>query len=129
MDNQAFKTLKAKWYAKLKRSGFDDLEIEETGLLRGGPPIRNAIPRRDGRDGGPWESKAEYYRLAEHFLNEHEFDSKLEKIIWEYHSNGMSVRDIALTLNKVRKKKTTRNPVWEIVAELRTKMYALYGVK
>lgn len=126
MDNQAFKALKAKWDAKLKKSGFDDIEVEGTDLLRGGNPIRTDNGKRNG---GPWELKAEYYRLAHHFLNEKEFANRIDEIIWEYHSEGMSVRDIVLTLNKVRRKKVNRMLIWRIVERLRDEMKALYGVR
>ena len=40
----------------------------------------------------------EYYQIARELLITHDFDSSLEKIVWEYHSEGMSVRAIELKL-------------------------------
>lgn len=123
----SFKDLQAKWYKKLADKGFDDIEynlrpdyksLTKTGLR---PEDTIAVIR---------ESKEEYYRMAYHFLNEHEFDSRLEQIIWEYHAEGISVRDIAELLKKARvRKKLKKTQVWAIVSKLEAKMKLRYMVK
>ena len=126
MDKKQFNKLQAKWDAKLKKSGFTDLEPLRGGRLTNTTTSNGILDkRRDDR----WEADAEYYRLATHFLNDHEFKNRFEEIVWEYHSNGISVRNIAKTLNKVRWKKTDYQTVWEIVKELRQLMFKKYGVK
>lgn len=124
MDNQDFKKLKAEWDAKLKASGFDDIEYGNGDLLK-----HSSSNRTSHHDGGPWEPKAEYYRLAHYFLNEFKFKTRLEEIVWTYHSEGISVRNIVITLNKVRRKKVVRMTVWRIIERLRTQMKKLYGVR
>lgn len=118
------KKLKAEWYAKLKAEGFNDIEYEGGDLLKGGSS------RIDVSDhaGGPWEHKAEYYRLAYHFLHEYDFKTELDKTIWTYHAEGISVRNISWTLQKVGIKKMSRHPVWQVVNRLQTEMKKKYGV-
>lgn len=123
MDKSDFKKLKAKWDNKLAKSGFEELETK-SGDLRNTTKSGGVIDKRRVT----WEQQQEYYYLATHFLNDHEFKNKNEEIIWEYHSNGMSIRNIVETLNKVRKKKTDRQTVWEIVKALSNEMKTLYKV-
>jgi hypothetical protein len=117
-----FKELQEKWYKKLEKSGFKDIEQDEY-YFADGHGVSTIDKRRV-----TWEIQQEYYRLATHFLNDHKFKNRFEQIVWEYHSNGMSVRDIADTLNKVRRKKTDYNTVWEIIRDLRILMKTMYGV-
>lgn len=49
-------------------------------------------------EGATREGQIEYYRFAGHFLNDHRFASKLEKLIWELHANGLSMRNIVKKL-------------------------------
>lgn len=104
---QELRELKKIWYAKLKEDyvdkdgttvkGFVDIE-SKTGI------IANYFTDRRDRNGLSdiyRFAKAEYYRLAERFLNEYEFENQLDKIMWEYHVNAISYRDIAITLDKL----------------------------
>lgn len=126
MDKDKFKKLQDKWYGKLKKgkNGFEELETK-SGALRNTTHSGGVIDKR--RVG--WELQAEYYRLATHFLNDHTFKSPLEQAIWQYHSDGISVRNIVKTLNKVRRKKTDRQTVWELLKDLQLEMKKLYKVK
>ncbi len=120
---QDLKKLTAEWYKKLKDSGFKDVEV---GF---GPYTSKPLVVKVGhRDGGPWEPKAEYYRLALHFLNEWSFKNRLEETIWAYHTEGLSVRNIVITLNKVRRKQIVRMTVWRTIERLRAEMKNLYKV-
>lgn len=117
--------LKAKWY---KKAGFDDPEsphfdIEQDEIYFKGRGT-SVIDYRQAA----WESTSEYYYLATMFLQEHKFKSNLERIIWEYHSNGLSVVDIAETLTKVRRRKLGRMTVWRALKKLELIMKKQYGV-
>lgn len=124
MDKPKFKKLQEKWYSKLAKAGFEDVETK-AGSLRNTSKSGGVIDKRRVT----WESQAEYYYLAGTFLNEHTFKDEFERIIWEYHSLGLSIRNIVMTLNKVRRKKTDRQTVWEIVKPLREEMLRRYKVK
>jgi len=119
---QDFKELKAKWYKKLKKSGFEDIEYE-SGELKFSSTISNK--RRQER-AAIWQDRADYYTLAGWFLNDYKFTVELEKIIWEYHSNGMSAREITETLRKAKIKKTNRTTVWATIKSLQQLMKQKY---
>jgi hypothetical protein len=99
-NSREFKALKAKWYGKLHKSGFDDIEHDEEHLKRNASePFTSKTRGRRYRDKQVYfESREEYYRLAGRFLNEHKFSDKKEELIWSLHSEGMSIREIAKTL-------------------------------
>jgi hypothetical protein len=115
-----FQELQTKWYEKLEKSGFKDIEKKHVGEMNWPSDFV-----RESRMIG-WQAKQEYYRMAEHFLTEHKFKNRLERIIWEYHANGISVRNIVVTLQKVKVKGLDRNVVWKIVNKLETIMKKKY---
>lgn len=114
-------TLKEQWAEKLKKSGFEDIEQDEFYFKTGSKGVID--PRRV-----TWESQAEYYQLSRYFLNDYTFQSERELIVWEYHTNGISIRDIAETLKKVGVKKFGRKPVREMIKRLENIMKKMYGV-
>ena len=108
MDNQAkpkfyktktFQNLNDKWYKKLKKDGFKDIESgvpSEIGELRLLDWSRSKFTKSV-----EWnQSKQEYYRLAGQFLYHHIFQTEEERKIWELHQDGVSVRNIVKTLKK-----------------------------
>lgn len=110
------------WYSKLKKTGFKDIEQDEYHLKFWD------TGRLNRKDPNMINSTQSYYTMAEHFLNDHTFDNNSDRIIWEYHANGISARNITKTLNKVRKVKTNRTTVLQILKKLRDKMKLLYNV-
>lgn len=120
-----FASLQKEWYGKLKNSGFEDIETTD-GRLKEYSSTLLANPHKVLTQNGGWQAKEEYYRMAGHFLLEHKFETKLKKVMWEYHSNGISVEDIAKTLNKTGVVKTNRTSVWQIIKDLRTIMFGRY---
>lgn len=120
----SFEKLQAKWYAKIKKAGFDDIERDENDLKIGSS--RFYIRHRYVNE--LWEAKQEYYRLAEHFLNEHEFESELEKVIWEYHTNALSADNIAQTLQKAKVSKLKKSAIKNIIKRLADAMKRKYGI-
>ncbi len=117
-----YQAQKKYWYAKLKQSGFDDIELSDTTLKLGSEQFRRA------RSMQGWQAKAAYYQMASNFLNDHRFANRLERIIWQYHSEGISVRDISITLNKAKThRKMSKDIVWAIVNRLTKIMKKLYN--
>ena len=94
---KAFKDLNAKWYAKLKKDGFEDAESDEDHLIDWSRTLFSKRPEYD-------QSKEEYYRLAGQFLHDHTFQTETERKIWELHQDGVSIRKIVKLLKKKRLK-------------------------
>lgn len=108
------------WYKKLKDSGFKDIEYAGGGIKASYSRAygdKNTVVR---------EAREEYYYMAYHFLHSHAFKSELEKVIWEYHTNGLSVREIAKVLTKAKIKKMGKDSVWYVVRRLDSVMRRLY---
>lgn len=123
---KTYQELKEVWYKKLKDSGFIDAEINDYGDLA--YPSSRFTKTLIGRLG--FYAREEYYNMANKFLNTHKFNSPLEKIIWEYWSNGLSVRNIAVTLQKTKvvNNRFDRNRVWNILKPLIHEMKKIYLV-
>ena len=113
-----FKRLQEKWYKKIEKAGFVDIE-------KGFGSYELVSAPNYQRDPIYLQSKMDYYRMATNFLHDYEFESKLEQTIWEYHAEGISIRDIVNTLKKVRIK-TYRHKVWTIINHLETEMKKMY---
>ncbi len=65
--------------------------------------------------------------MAGQFLNNYNFRSKLEKVIWEYHCNGISYRNIAKLLRKVKTSMTpNKDNINAIINKLEIEMKKLY---
>jgi hypothetical protein len=117
-----FNKTQKEWYKKLKESGFHDIEYKDGS-------VEQAVPnylRRRKDVAFQIESVQAYYRLAEHFLNEHKFKDNIEKAIWEYHANGLSIRETCAALKTARVKKCSRSKIGSIVQHLVKTMKARY---
>ncbi len=119
-NTKKFRSLKTKWYKKLLKSGFNDIETSNEYLKI---PSKEVL--RESRISSK-QSKEDYYYLADQFLNEYNFKSDLEKTIWEYHCNGLGSPAISDTLRKARITKMDRSTIGTIIVELREKMKAKY---
>ncbi len=124
------KTLQRDWYKKLEtdsktnpEEGFVD--IERHGRYEGMLKIYSSEFYSKDYDKVVRDSKQEYYQLALNFLESYKFESNREKIIWEYHSNGISMRDISKLLKKIRVK-MNRNDVCTLINRLKFSMYQMY---
>lgn len=116
-----YEKLRNIWYKKLKDDGFNDIEHRDDSLKRW---TEDLVSYYDNID--LWRAKETYYQLSDKFLSEHEFKNNLEKTIWEYHANGISVREIAETLKKLKVIKINYWSVWYIVNKLETIMKERY---
>lgn len=97
-----FAALTKEWDKKLKKSGFEDIE-QPNGQLKTWSsqfyrPTKTHRGTVDEDKVAVLELKSEYYRLAEHFLNQYKFESKYEKAAWKLHSEGKSYRTIVNSL-------------------------------
>lgn len=114
-----YEKLKKIWYEKLKKSGFNDIEIGKGVISNSDAFSKN---QDHGQHTDTWRrSKEEYYQMAEYFLNNYKFETKLDQAIWEYHVNGIGTLDIAMVINKVKSYRRTfsQQEIWMIVSRLR----------
>lgn len=116
---QNLKELQETWYKKLKKSGFEDIESNEDNLKVWSSIFfsRHSIEQI--------QAKQAYYQMATNFLEDYRFESRRDKIIWEYHANGVSYRDITKILRKVRIK-LSHVSIQHIVHKLQAAMYMMY---
>ena len=120
------------WYKKLKDSGFEDIERDELYLKRYSGSLNESGKEKLSytKRRLHWESTGDYYSMAAKFLHDYKFTSNLEKVIWEYHAEGMSMRNIAKTLKKLKLKKfnINKDKVNSIVKPLVLAMKRMYLV-
>lgn len=101
-QSKAFKRLQARWYKKLKDTGFEDAEDTKSERQYMKAWHGSYFQARYTED--EFESKKQYYDrarafLAEQFGNVPFFVRPTEATIWELHSDGMGYRDIARQLD------------------------------
>lgn len=113
--------LQKAWYDKLKDEGFKDIEADESNLKVPSSNFRAHCPQS-----ALWDIKFQYYSMAEHFLNDYRFANSREHIIWEYHSKGISARNIGALLQQAKLKNTSRMSIFRTIIKLRTAMKAMY---
>lgn len=127
-QTKEFKKLSKAWEKKLKRSGFED--IEQPADFKSGAPDGNlkqwsasffSAPSRFNPQ--TYQAKEEYYRMAGQFLHQYEFTNKIERLIWQEHSEGHSPDTITKTLEArgikaVFGRKVNRANIYKIVNRL-----------
>lgn len=89
-NNKDFKDLQDKWY---KKAGFE-VESSEYSVIK--TPGRYLYDTYRGHQ--IIAAKQRYYELAGQFLHSYQFIDTLEKKIWNAHSEGVTIRQIAETL-------------------------------
>jgi len=95
-----FKQLQKEWYAKLKKSGFKDIEKTEYVFVNHLHRVPKPMKEKAYLGEQPrWKIQEEYYTNARHFATNYEFPSELDAAIWTYHSEGLGCRAIAKILN------------------------------
>lgn len=122
MAKSELEKLQKVWYKKLKDTGFKDME-DPNGPRNGG----RGAPRVDNITDMQQEMIREYYSRARQFLQEHTFEDAVDRFVWEHFSEGTSVREISIKLEKelnVIKKKTA---VWQIAKRLEELMKQQYN--
>lgn len=116
-----FLALKKKWDKKLKSDGFEDIEQDDGNLKLWSSHFFKARFNET-----LFGAKEEYYRLAGQFLHEHIFKEQKTKLIWQLHSEGISIRDIVKALKK-RGFKAYKNAVHRVVQDLTEQMLKKAG--
>lgn len=108
------------WYKRLAAEGFKDIEN------RGGS-LNSASPR-SFRSKDPIQRQAieDYYSICYQFLIEYKFTTEIEKVMWEYHTNGISIRNISKILTGAKVKKISKTSVGEIIRNLEITMKNMY---
>lgn len=91
MDQQKFRQLRDKWYAKLKEKGFEDIENTKMNSPELKKFDRVVFKKVSASE---YESRTKYYSNCSEILNTYKFKSKLEEKIWALHSEGLSLREI-----------------------------------
>ncbi len=120
-----YSKIRAVWYDILKKDGFDDIEQDENNLKVWSS---DKFGRKKGLvQNGGWQSKADYYRMADWFTNDYKFKNKLERTIWTEHAKGTSIVEITKLL-KAKRIKTNRDKVWKTIRTLENKMKTMYLV-
>lgn len=127
-----YEHLKEIWYKKLEDSGFKDIEY-------GADFSGSSTPRSAAwNDPDLRQVLQDYYCMAYYFLNEYKFDRELDKVMWEYHAEGLTIREIVRLLKqvkikikvkktkKIRIQKVTRTLVWLTIKKLEVIMKGLY---
>lgn len=121
-NSPQFKKLKAVWDKKLAKSGFNDIEQEDENLKTWTTGI---LKKRTSIEA--YKAKETYFQLAGQFLYSHKFDSKEDMLIWKYHSDGLSSREIVKELKKSNKIKIYRMYVSQLIIKLRNQMLSEIG--
>lgn len=111
-----FKKLQAKWYRKLGKNGFKDIENTESPQEM----LHEWASRffHNSFNQTKFTARREYYYRAEQFLYSHSFESALDLYIWESHASGKSLREIAEEIKK-RKIKMNKDTINKIIHVLR----------
>lgn len=122
MSKADYEKLRAVWYKKLEQSGFEDIEQDEDNLkVWSSRYARKSYVRTI-------PARVAYREAAEDFLRDYKFESELDKVIWEYHVEAVSIRDMSATLNKALGIKTTRNSVHKTIKRLKAAMRNMYSL-
>lgn len=87
------KSLIDKWYNKLAKSGFEDIEERHSPRQMLKTWHNTWFQARGTPD--QFAAQALYYQRAVDMLNTFEFASKRDRTLWQFHSEGKSVREIA----------------------------------
>lgn len=95
--SKEFLALKDRWYARLAKEGFEDIERNEHALKLWHSEYF-ADPRR--YDPNAAEARQTYYRIAGQFLNDHKFKNAWEKKVWAMHAEGLGIREIAANIKR-----------------------------
>lgn len=119
-----YEKLRDKWYEKLRKlelkkpeeERWTDIEHSEDMLTEYSSVYFKKHTHEE------IEAKQRYHDMAISFLEHYKFETNKDRIIWEYHANNISVRDIAELLKKV-KIRTNRNSVSQVVRRLKVKMF------
>ena len=107
-----FLALQKLWDKKLAASGFEDIEQRDGNLKTWA-----SLFTRGATADVTVEAKQEYFRAAGHFLHRHRFTA-FEKKVWALHAEGLSVRNVVISLKDNFGIKTYKRQVHETIQRL-----------
>ncbi len=110
---KAFQKLFQKWNKKLEKQGHE--EIEDFTLTD--PPLK-CWHNSKWKQVESFEETVLYYQLASELLCHFEFENRTHRRIWDLHCQGLSVRQVAL---KVNRKKFTKTVVHTVIVGIQKK--------
>lgn len=118
-QNPKFKQLQAKWYKKLAKAGFEDQEEfdspkEMLKRWHGSWFKSRMIPDQ-------FKAKETYFQNVTWFLEQHCFDTSLQKRIWAGHADGLSLSEIA------KKLKISRSKAFLVIKRLKEVLNGIEG--
>lgn len=117
-NSKEFLALQEKWYKKLKKSGFEDVETPDGKLKEWDSNFF-----RQQYDGIKVKAKERYYQLAGQFLHSHRFKNRLHRKIFKLHSQGFNKVEILKLINtEDRQDKLSLQNVRTILKHLINKM-------
>lgn len=126
MSNQyktkEFKDLQDKWYDKLKKKGFEDIEQADGNLKRWDSHLFSS--KYDQRF---FNSKEKYFQIAGQFLHEYEFETKLDAFIWGHHAAGETLWSIVAKIKGRKFKPIQKDTVRKIILLLEKEMLTKYA--
>ncbi len=97
MSKDNLSKLKSEWDKKLVDSGFKDIE-DSSGRIKNLVSSRYIAGQNNGKQLDAivldYSIKEQYYRMASSFLYDHQWGAHLDKLLWWYHSEGLSIADI-----------------------------------
>ena len=107
-SKEDFKKLQAKWYKKLSKNGFEDLECYSPKTLQcpNTPYLRRCSSEYANLSSPDALQKLEYYQDASAFYHEHKFPSRLHKFVWLMHTQEISYRKMQSRIHSRGFKKT-----------------------
>lgn len=120
-QTKEFKSLQKKWYKKLEKEEFKDVEQDEHRLKQW-----DSFNFSGRYSSDLFVSKEKYYQLVGQFLHEHKFKTKREYAIWEYHSEGLTIRAIAEEIKRRRFKHNKVMTVYYVIQRLEKEMLNKY---
>lgn len=129
-NSKEFKKLQQLWYKKLEKNGFDDIESKVLSNKTLIPYLRSTPEHEVNRSTNKSKvyliaQKQDYFRAVGHFLYDHKFTNEVERLIWEYHSDGKSLRETS-SLLKNHRIKIAYTQVKEIIQKIRKQMFDYY---
>jgi hypothetical protein len=97
-EKAKFKKLREKWYKKLEKSGFVEIEAVHTK----NELVKDYHSSHFMKDYvvDNYDAKQKYFELAREILHTYEFKNKQDKLVWELYSEGMECKTIARKLKK-----------------------------
>ena len=87
--SKEFKALQRAWYAKLAKDGFKDIEWTEN------PESRHLSGRIKRNGDVAFENRAEYYLIAERYLQNYYKLRHKDRFIWKLHTKGKTYEEIS----------------------------------